>query len=539
MKTNTLNKIRKALPLNNFKYLLFVVAGAVQSALSVAFALAVKNLINSVEYGEGKDGIITSAIVLIAVVLLSFLLGVAVKILGDNIVTQAKFQLKNQISKDYLDSSYKKSSSISSGDLLTRFEGDVATVSGVRINLIPSVVSTAVRLIGTIVALFVLQPTFTLIVLAVACVIVISSFFIRKISFKLYKKARIENSKQNVYLSEVSENLLAVKTFNAEDYVLKNLSNKYSSFKKARRKQRYFLSSVSSVINLCFTAFYASAVIFGVYGIYKGVDGVDFGVITALLQLVLQIKTPISGISGFFTAHAEMLVAGERLFSIADDDKTQKISLNEFDKISLSNVSFSYGNGEVLSGATFEINRGEKVLIKGGSGEGKTTLVKLIAGLYTPNSGEILISFGDNNYSPSSVKDLISFVPQGNMIFSGTIKENVVFSEEYDEQRFNKAVEASMLSDVLLEFGKDYRLGEGASLSEGQRQRVAIARAIYKNAPVIIMDEPTSALDSKTELEFLKSLSNLEGVTLIIISHKPVLSNYVDKVITVQSGKVI
>ena len=539
MKTSTLNKIKKALPLNNFKYFLFVVACAVQAILSVVFALAVKNLINTVEYGLSKQEIIISAIFLVAVVLLSFLLGTGANLLCDNIVTDAEYKLKNQISKSYLNSSYKKSSSLSSGDLVTRFEGDVSTVAGVRINLIPNVVSTAVRLLGTIVALFILQPTFTLIVLAVAVLIVISSFFIRKVSYKLYKKSRVQNSIQNVYLSEVSDNILAVKTFSAENYVLSGLSSKFSSYKKARRTQRYFLSGVSSVINLCFTAFYASAVIFGVYGIYNGISGVNFGVITALLQLVLQIKAPISGISGFFTAHAEMLVAGERLFGLSDEDNKKTTTLNEFDKITLSNVSFSYGNGNVINNVNLEINRGEKILIKGGSGEGKTTLVKLIAGLYLPSDGEILISAGGNEYAPSTVKNLTSFVPQGNMLFSGTIKENVVFNEEYDEERFNTAVKLSKLFSVIEEYGEDYRLGEGASLSEGQRQRIAIARAIYKNSPVIIMDEPTSALDSNTELEFAKSLCDIKGATLIIISHKPVLSNYVDKVITLDGGKII
>lgn len=539
MKTSTLNKIKKALPLNNFKYLLFVVACAVQAILSVVFALAVKNLINTVEYGLSKQEIVISAIFLVAVVLLSFLLGTGANLLCDNIVTDAEFKLKNQISKSYLNSSYKKSSSLSSGDLVTRFEGDVSTVAGVRINLIPNVVSTAVRLLGTIVALFILQPTFTLIVLAIAVLIVISSFFIRKVSYKLYKKSRVQNSIQNVYLSEVSDNILAVKTFSAENYVLSGLSSKFSSYKKARRTQRYFLSGVSSVINLCFTAFYASAVIFGVYGIYNGISGVDFGVITALLQLVLQIKAPISGISGFFTAHAEMLVAGERLFGLSDEENKKTTTLNEFDKISLSNVSFSYGNGNVINSVNLVINRGEKILIKGGSGEGKTTLVKLIAGLYSPSDGKILISAGGNEYAPSEVKNLTSFVPQGNMLFSGTIKENVVFNEEYDEERFNNAVKLSKLFSVIEEYGEDYRLGEGASLSEGQRQRVAIARAIYKNSPVIIMDEPTSALDTNTELEFAKSLCDIKGATLIIISHKPVLSNYVDKVITLDGGKII
>lgn len=539
MKSSVLSKIKKALPLGNVKYITFVVAGAVQSALSAVFALAVKNLINSVEYGANKTEILYSAITLVGVVVASFVLGVLVKLLGDNIVTQAECDLKNKIAKNYLGSSYKNSSKISGGDLITRFEGDLSTVVGVRINLIPNIVSTAVRLVGTVIALFILQPTFTLIILAVAVVIVACSFFIRKITYKLHKKSRQKNSEQNSYLSEVSNNLLAVKTFNAEDYTLKNFNEKFSNYKFARRSERYFLSSVSSLINFLFTSFYVTAAIFGAYSMYYGVNGVDFGVITALLQLVLQIKAPVSGISGFFTAYAEMIVAGERLFAIEGKKEERKVSISEFDKIVFDGVCFSYGNGNVLDGASFEINRGEKVLIKGASGEGKTTLVKLLSGLYPIDSGKITILSNGKDYNPSTVKDLISFVPQGNMIFSGTIKENVAYSKAYEKQAFDNAITLSGLSEVVKKYGENYYLGEGSALSEGQEQRVAIARAIYKNSPVIIMDEPTSALDSASELEFIKSLSNLKGVTLIIISHKPIISNFVDKVIELEKGKII
>ncbi len=531
-------KIKKALPLTNFKYITFVFAGAVQSALSVVFALAVKNLINSVEYGLGKDDILFSSLVLIGVVVISYLLGVAVKLLGDNIVTQAEYTLKSTVTKNYLSGSYKNSSRISSGDLLTRFEGDVSTVAGVRINLLPNVVSTIVRLIGTVVALFILQPTFTLIVLLVAFIIVGCSFVIRKISYRLYKSERIENSKQNSYLAEVSSNLMAVKTFNAEDFTDEELSNKYTSYKKARRMQRYFLSGVSSIINLCFTSFYVSAVIFGVYSIYNGINGVDFGVITALLQLVLQIKAPVTGISGFFTAHAQMLVAGERLFAIKGEEDI-KIPLSDFDKICLSEVDFSYGNGLIFSGANLEIKKGEKILIKGGSGEGKTTLVKLLLGLYKPTNGKVFISVGKAEYFPSEVKDFYSFVPQGNMLFSKSIKENIVFNSEYDRDKFIKAIEIAGLSEVVNEYGEEYYLGEGNSLSEGQRQRLAVARAIYKNASVIILDEPTSALDKDTELQLARSLCALKDVTLIIISHKPAIEEFVDRIITIDGGRII
>ena len=539
MKSNILCKIKKALPLTNLKYISFVVMGAVQSALSVVFALAVKNLINTVEYGANRQEIITSAVWLIAIVFLSFLLGVIVNLLNDNIVTQAEYTLKSQISKEYLGSGYKKSSSLSSGDLITRFEGDISTVVGVRINLIPNIVFTLVRLIATIIALFLLQPTFTLIVLFVAVIIVIGSFFIRKITYKLHKKSRQQNSRQNSYLAEVSKNLLAVKTFNAEDYVLEKLNGKFSLYKRARRNQRYFVSGVSSLINLCFTVFYASAVIFGVYSIYNGVNGVDFGVITALLQLVLQIKAPVTGISGFFTAYAEMIVAGERLFSIIGDGEPEKVSISSFDKVAFNNVSFNYGNGNVLKNVNFEINSGDKILIKGNSGEGKSTLIKLLAGLYPPSEGKVSIISSGVEFAPSEIKNLISFVPQGNMIFNGSIKENVVFNSEYDEIKFNNAISLAGLSDVVKKYGEDYALSDDTNLSEGQEQRLAIARAIYKNSPIIIMDEPTSSLDVDTELEFAKSLSSLKGVTLIIISHKPAISKFVDRVITVDGGKVI
>ena len=234
-----------------------------------------------------------------------------------------------------------------------------------------------------------------------------------------------------------------------------------------------------------------------------------------------------------------MVVAGERLFSIIGDSEKEKVSISAFDKIAFNNVSFNYGSGNVLENVNFEINSGDKILIKGNSGEGKTTLIKLLAGLYTPSEGIVSITSNGVDFAPSEIKNLISFVPQGNMIFNGSIKENVVFNSKYDQDRFNYSINLAGLSDVVKKYGENYSLSGDTNLSEGQEQRLAIARAIYKNSPIIIMDEPTSSLDVDTELEFAKSLSSLKGVTLIIISHKPAISKFVDKVICVEGGKVI
>ncbi|MBQ3235874.1 MAG: ABC transporter ATP-binding protein [Clostridia bacterium] len=538
MKNTVLGKIERAIPSKNFKFYFYVILSALQAGLSVIFALAVKQLINSVERSNSLP-VIYPAIALVIVVIVNYLLGVAVRLMGDKLQVTAEKKLKSVVLSGYINSDFKTISALSSGDLVSRLDGDVTKVASVKTNLIPNIVATAVRLMGTAIALFILQPVFTSIVLAIALIIVACSFWVRKIIYKLHGVSRRENSKQSSLVSEVSDNALAVKTFNAEGFAISKVEGSFEKYQTARLKERYFSSFVNSVINLCFTAFYTATAIFGVYGISKGLNGVDFGVITAMLQLVLQIRSPISSISGFFTAHAEMLVSGARLFDISSLEP-QKTELSDFDKIKLDGVSFSYGDGEVLSGVSLEICKGDVLLIKGGSGEGKTTLAKVISGLYAVSDGKIDISLGKEVYSPCSVKGVYSFVPQGNMIFSGSVKENVVFNGEYDGERLKSALKTAGLYSTVdsFEFKEDTVLNEKFRLSEGQQQRLAIARAVYSNAPVIILDEPTSALDQKTEEEVVKSLVALKK-TLVVISHRPAFERYATKTVTIDGGKII
>ncbi len=532
------SEIKKAIPQNNFKYFLYVFLGAIQAGFSVLFALAVKTLINTVEKSSSLPTIY-AVIYLAVIVIVSYILGVVVRLLGDNLMVNSERMLKKYVLSGIVKSDYKTLSSLTSGDLVSRLDGDVLKVSSIRVNLLPNILATGVRLIGTLVALFVLQPLFTTIILCCALIIVACSFWVRKVVYKLHKNSRIASSKQSSFVSEISDNAIAVKTFNAENFVLDRADGNFLNYKKASLKEKYFGSFVNSVINLCFTAFYTATAIYGTYGILNGVAGINFGVITAMLQLVLQIRSPISSVSGFFTAHAEMLVAGGRLFEIKNKEQ-DKTELSDFDSISLNSVNFSYGDGEIIKGANLVINKGDKLLIKGGSGEGKTTLVKVILGLYPVNSGEIKVNSSKGSFSPIEISNLYSFVPQGNMIFSGSVKENVVFNGEYDEERFNYAIKVSNLDKVIetLPDKENSYLGENFRLSEGQEQRLAIARAVYQNTPVIVLDEPTSALDEATEIEVASTLLKLDK-TLIIISHKTAFDNKVTKTINLSDGKII
>ena len=540
MQNLTISKIKKAVPLKSAKYVAYVLAGIIQSVLSIIFAIAVKNLINAVEHPEYSAQLFIYVIFLLAVVLLSYLSGVLVSLLGDKLQTEAEYHLRNEVLKSYVFSSYKKISLIKSGDLVSRIEGDVATVASVRVNLIPGVIATSVRLLGTIVALFILQPLFTLIVICCALVMIACSFVVRKIIYKLHKNARSLNSKQASYVAEVNENALAIKAFNAEKLACKNLSTKFLAYKNARLKERYFLSFVNSVINLCFTAFYVGAVIFGVYSIYKGYGNVDFGTITAILQLVLQIKAPVANVSSFFSAYAEMLACAERLFDISEDE-VLKQELNDFEKIEVKNLTFGYDNEKVLNNLSFALNKGDKMLVCGNSGEGKSTLVKVLTGLYSDYDGEVNVLYDNKAYAPCKLKGLFAFVPQGNMIFSTSIKENIIFNEEYDAEKLLKVIKAACLEEVINELPNKENtvLADGVSLSEGQEQRLAIARALYSTAPIIVLDEPTSALDAQTEEIIAKNITQFKDKTFIVISHKNAFEKYSNNKITISEGKII
>ena len=531
MRNFTKTKIKEVLPLKSFSYAFYIILAVIHSALQIFFAFAVKNLINAVEYKTNGTGIFICSLILVAVVILSFVLGASIRFLSNKIQLNFELKLKREVFDSYINSSYEKLSEISGGDLISRLEGDVSSVSSVRTNLYPQIIATAVRLIGTVIALMLLQPLFTLIALITAIIIVISSYFIRKIVYKLHKKSRIESSNQANAVNEVSKNALLIKTVNAEEFFSKRANYAFENYKNAKLTKNNFNAIVSSTINLIFTAFYALAVIFGAYGIYNSVDGINFGVITALLQLILQVKSPIVSVSGFFTAHAEMLSSGERLFELSNGEDINLIPVDDFDLIRFENVSFSYGGEEVIKNLSFEIKKGENLVIKGASGEGKTTLIKLLTGVYSATKGKITVIIKGCEFSPKDIKNLYAFSPQDSSRFSGSVKENVVFNNEYDEELINTTLKTACLQGVVDE-------NSTSELSQGETQRLSIARALYARLKITVLDEPTSALDEETEKSIVKNLSDYKQTTFIVITHKPAFDEF-GKVITLKGGEII
>lgn len=248
-----------------------------------------------------------------------------------------------------------------------------------------------------------------------------------------------------------------------------------------------------------------------------------------------------------------MIASAERIIEIENmsasksvNDKnisTEKI-YSEMDGICFDDVSFGYGRDTVIENGTFEIKKNDFTVISGISGIGKSTLFKLLVGVIPPDSGRIYIKSGDGEYGIDKyMRSLFAYVPQGNMLFSGTIRDNIRFvNSNADDEEVMHAAEVSCAAEFInaLPDGLDTVLLEGGhGLSEGQIQRLAIARAVLTDAPILLLDEATSALDEKTEKQVLSNIRELKEKTCVIISHKSAAYEICNKELKIDNKKII
>jgi ATP-binding cassette subfamily B protein len=287
------------------------------------------------------------------------------------------------------------------------------------------------------------------------------------------------------------------------------------------------------------------------YGILLG--NISYGTLTAILQLISQIQSPFANITGYLPKFYAMTASAERLMEVenfADDcpngviceEKIHNFYANDFSAILFENAVFSYRNKEnltVMQNVNLQINKGEYVAFTGHSGCGKSTLLKLLMCLYPLDSGERYLCKNDGSLEnlKSEWHRLFAYVPQGNQLMSGTIREVIAFADKkkmQDNKKLNRALKIACADEFVseLENGLDTVLGErGQGLSEGQMQRIAVARAIFSDNPILLLDESTSALDEQTEKNLLENLRNMTDKTVLIVTHRPAALNICDKII--------
>ena len=526
-----------------------IISNAFFSVLSILFAFAIKEIIDSASVYGDINRLISFSVAILLIVILQFVFRIIINGLSEHIRAKLEMEYKTHIFGCVLDKKHQKISAYHSGDLMNRLTSDVSIVADGVSGILPTVVSAVARLLCAVVALIILDWIFA-VAFTVAGILVFFVITLLRGKLKsLHKKAQETDGKVRSFMQECIENLLAVKVFSVNGKIKRQAEElQNENFKIKMRRKNYSVAG-HAVYNFIFSAGYLFALIYG--GIKILSNALTYGSLSAILQLVNNVQVPFASLSNILPKYYAMIASSERLMEIEQiESEAQKSSVDKYavykdmTGIKIDGVTFSYGKDKILSNASAFIEKGDFVMIEGSSGIGKSTLMKLMLGVYTLDEGEI--SFLTSNGAipiDNSTRSLFSYVPQDNMIFSGTVKDNVTYvNENATEQEIDFALKISCADEFVyhLSDGINTAVGEnGVGLSQGQIQRLAIARAILCNAPIILLDEATSALDEATEGRLLENLKSLSNVTLIIITHKKAAASICNKRLKVSAKRIL
>ena len=528
---------------------LLTIVQCLNGASGVLYALFLRGIVDSA-VGRDKDGFIYNAACIIALVLIQLTLNAVTRWLSE--LSRSTFEnlFKERLMHNILRKDFGRVSAVHSGEWLNRLTNDTTLIANNYTDIIPGFAGMAVKMISALVMITVLDPRFALIIIPLGILLALLTFAFRKNMKKLHKKVQEKDGDVRIFMQERISSLMVIRSFAAEEQTESEERLKTGTHKKVRMRRMRF----SNICNFGFGGAMNGMYIFGViycgYGILTGT--ISYGTLTAITQLITQIQSPFANITGYLPRWYQMIASAERLMEIEnfDDDIADSIKPRDavaafykdsFAGIGLDNVSYTYypASNKVdgiskdnmpvaVTSLDLSIAKGEYVAFTGHSGCGKSTALMLLMGIYKPDSGMRYVALNDGSREEltSSWQRLFAYVPQGNKLMSGTVREIVSFADKSsssDDARINEALKIACADSFIgeLDNGIDTVLGErGTGLSEGQMQRIAIARAIFSEAPILVLDEATSALDDATEKKLLENLRALTDKTVIIVTHR-------------------
>lgn len=531
--------------------ILLVILNAVYGVSSVFFAKFSKNIIDGATQAKDFDIVVKFALCMLGLVVFQMTLNITKNSLSERCSARLEMILKKYLLDLVISKDYQKVTSYHTGDLQNRMFNDVRLVATGFTTIIPEAAYFGAKLLSSLIYLIIIDKIFALIFVVGGCAVFLITRLFRKTLKKLHKNVQETEGKTRSFIQEILTNLLVIKAFSVEDRINDTTDELQEYNFGARMKKRNFSICANVGLGAVFSVGTVFAIAFGAYSILF--KGMTYGTVTAIIQLVNQVQSPFVSLSGIMPKYYTTLASAERLMELDDlPNETQKNETEidavkvyqELKSIDFNHISFKYDRDIILDNASLKINKGDFVAIMGISGIGKSTLLKLLLGVFNLNSGSITLET-DSGSIPidKNTRKMFSYVPQGNMLISGTIRDNITFiNQNASDEEIEQAIRISCSKQFIDELpsGIETVIGEkGLGLSEGQVQRLAIARSLLANAPVILLDEATSALDENTEKEFLQNLKKLKNVTCIIVSHKMAALEICNKKIQIKDGKII
>ena len=554
----TISWLRASLGEKRSYVITLAVVQGLYGATGVLYALFLRDIVDAAVAGQA--GVFWQS--LLFLVLLVFV-QVGLRAIVRRVTELAKSTYENILKGNLTETLFRKDflsvSATHSGDWLNRLTNDTVVVANGCVDIIPGALETLVKLVCAAVMIAVLEPRLALILLVVGVAMLLLTWVFRKTMKRLHKEVQTADGRVRITLQEYLENLAIVRAFSAEKQAKADADARMGEHKTARMRKNRFSNIANSGFSLGMNGLFVLGVGWCGYGILQGT--ISFGTLTAIVQLITQIQSPVANLTGYLPRWYAMLASAERLMEAEDlpDDAAMVKPLDEmlafydtsFKAVGFDHVQFSYdaeadadalGAAEsriTLSDLTFEVEKGDFVAFAGRSGIGKSTALRLLMCLYHPESGERYLADanGERHALTADCRRLFSYVPQGNGLMSGTIRQIVSFSDpdaSTDEARLANALRVACADDFVAELpqGADTTLGErGSGLSEGQMQRLAIARAVFSGSPILLLDEATSALDEGTERRLLTNLRDMTDKTVVMVTHRPAALDFCNKVV--------
>lgn len=531
-----------------------VAVQAVLSVSSIAFAFVLRRIINMAVDGV-QGGFWASLALLVGILLGQIVLSAASRFLSEYTSAAVENRFKHRLFAALLTGNYASVTAVHSGEWMNRLTSDTTIIAGGVTQIVPGLIGMLVRLFGALAAILWLEPRFFWVLVPGGAAMLALTYGFRKILKRLHKNIQEADGTLRVFLQERLESLLIVRTFAKEQQTAAQAASLMEQHKAARMKR----SNFSNLCNIGFAGAMNGAYLLGIgfcgYGILTGT--MSYGNLMAIMQLVGQVQSPFANITGYLPRYYAMLASAERLMeaeAFAPDsehplaeEKVLEFYRTKLTALRLEHASFTYqppvrAEEEqppmpvVLKDIDLTIRKGEYIAFTGPSGCGKSTVLKLLMCLYPLDAGSRTLETTCGTQPLTAAwRSLFAYVPQGNQLLSGTIRDIVSFGDPckaQDDAGILRALRIACAEDFVqkLEKGLDTMLGEhGQGLSEGQMQRIAIARAVFSEHPILMLDEATSALDEATAQQLLENLRRMTDKTVLMVTHRTDQTDFFDR----------
>lgn len=423
------------------------------------------------------------------------------------------------------------------GDVMNRLLEDVDSIANTVSVVVPQTLVTIIQFFSALTFLSIMDYRLALVVTLILPIFMLfSRLYARRIR-GYTKQIRDMDSNVQTHIQEYMQHRTLVASMEYTEHVVENLELMQNDLREKVMHRTHFTLFSRKMMQTGLSAGYMSAFIWGVFSLRHGAG---YGTMTAFMQLAGQVQRPLTELSRQLPSFIHITTSVDRLVAIASlprEERGEAADLGERVGFDVRDVTFSYDDGvAVMDGFSYDFKPGSITAVVGRTGVGKSTLMRLILGLITPQQGSVMFYNDKRRVAASALTRCnVAYVPQGNSLISGTIRSNLQLGDPAaSEERMREALNMAVADFVFdLPEGIDTPCSEaGGGLSEGQAQRIAIARALLRRGALLLMDEPTSSLDAATERRLLQNLAaHASGRTVIIVTHRPLPDGYATGVV--------